>query len=196
MKARAAVLAAIALSGCGSGLPPEGTLRVDVGGSKPSSQLRPHSGYSNATLNLSYAGPRKWLAWGVEAWKEGKPSPVDTWKRYGYSHPRQVLSFSIQDENFQGKPPACGILMELKYESGFGGSEKAGGGLTWPSPSLARAWTLSLPGGSLEFPGEQEKAVWGLFQHSGVLEAREGGSLEELAGRAEWAVLLKVRMED
>src|SRR5687767_9091301 len=100
-----ALLAAVALFGCGSPLPPVGTLQVEVADSKRTPQIRAHSSYSNMALNLSYAGPHPWLAWGVEHWTQGKPAPVRDWQRYQFDHPRKLLSFSIQDENFQGKPP-------------------------------------------------------------------------------------------
>ena len=190
------VLALLLAGGCNGPLPPPGTLHVGMAGSKGDPQIRNHSVYSDMTFNLNYGGPRQWLAWGAEEWKDGKPSPVQAWKRYAYTRQRQILSFSIQDERFNGKPPGYGLLMDLKYESSTGGSEKSGGGLTLPNPDLPLAWTASIPGAAMDIQSGQEKAVWALFKHTRPFEAQEGLALEELASRAAWAVLVKVRMEN
>ena len=174
---------------------PDGVARFRFPGPKGGGlAATPYAGKAGLPLSVSYAGPQTIFEWSTQSWANGKPNPITCRSMENVKDARQSAMFSIQDRLMNGK---------RHYSVGYSfrrtsllGSGSGSGSFTESIPDSSSPWIATLaPQGPVDVPAGSGIPLWGIFGHREALALTPDSSLEALAAKADWAILIRVRLD-
>jgi len=176
--------------------PPAGVARFNLPGPKGAGVTAiPYSGKAELPLTVSYSGPRTMFEWNTQAWGGGKPNPITTHSLEKLADARQQATLSIQDQLFNGKSFYT-VTYSFRRRSLLGGSAMGSGSFSESIPDKSSPWIATLaPQGPVDVPDGSNAPLWAIVGHRERLDLPPGSSLETWASKADWAILVRVRMD-
>jgi len=176
--------------------PPAGVVRFKLPGPKGAGvTATPYSGKAELPLTVSYSGRRTNFEWSTEAWVGGKPKPISTHSLEKLADARQEASFSIQDRLSDGKSYTT-VTYSFRRRSLLGGSAMGSGSFSESIPDKSSPWIATIaPQGPVDLPDGSSAPLWGIIGHRERLDLPPGTSLETWASKADWAVLIRGRLD-
>jgi hypothetical protein len=177
--------------------PPPGVARFRLPGPKDGGvKATPYSGNNELPFTVSYDGPLTKFEWSTQTWKAGKPVPISTRCPEMIVDARQQAKFSIRDRVLDGKA-FYSASYGFRRSDFLGGSCSGGGGCTESIPDKSSPWiaTVALQG-PVDVPEGSDVPLWGIFGHREALTLPPGSSLEAWAAKADWAILMRVHLNE
>lgn len=187
------VAAAIFLTGS---RPPAGVARFSLPGPKGGAVTpSAYSGKLEIPLTVSYSGPMKIFEWATQSWVGGKPKPISSHALENIGDAVQDARFSIGDRVVDGKPYYA-VGFSTRRTSFLGGSSSGSGSFTEAIPDKSSPWIVTLVlHGPVDVPEGPGVPLLGIIGHRERLDLPAGSSLEEWASKADWAILVRVRLD-
>lgn len=154
-------------------------------------KLRPHLGLTTGAVRVKYNGSKEFISTSYEIWEKGKlmdrkPSMSASIKSPFHGE----ISISIQDASLDIKNSKYKATTVISSETGYSSSTFF---INKFDPLLTGGYGPRNWDTTQVVSDDQETAVWGFFV-SDTFDHSE--SLELQAKKADWAFLLKVKMEE
>jgi hypothetical protein len=177
-------------------MPPAGVARFRFPGRGDAGvTAAPYSGNLDLPLTVSYSGPRTIFEWHTQTWVQGKANPVTCRSLENLADARQQAKFSLQDRLSEGKS-YYSVSYGFRRTSMLGGTASGSGSFSESIPNKASPWIATLaPPGTVDLSEGAGVALWGIVGHRERLSLPPGASLEEWASKADWAILVWVRLD-
>jgi hypothetical protein len=194
------IVAAVGVAAAGYFLwaskPPAGVARFRLPGPKGAGvTATPYSGKAALPLTVSYSGHRTIFEWNTQTWLVGKPNPITAHGLENLDDARQQATFSIQDRLVNGKPYYA-VAYSFRRSSLLGGSSTGSGSFSESIPDQTSPWiaTLALQG-PVDLADGSSVSLWGIVGHRERLNLPPDSPLEAWASKADWAILIRVRLD-
>jgi hypothetical protein len=176
--------------------PPAGVARFRLEGPKSAGMTpTPYTGKTVLPCRVSYSGPRTIFEWNTESWVGGKPKPITAHSLENLEDARQEATFSIQDRVSKGER-FYSVGFSFQRSSLLGGSSRGSGSFSESIPDKSSPWiALLVPPGPLDVPEGSSVPLWGIVGHRERLDLPPDSPLETWASKADWAILIRVRLD-
>ncbi|WP_367749861.1 hypothetical protein [Ammoniphilus sp. 3BR4] len=154
-------------------------------------KLRPHLGLTTGAVGVRYNGSKEFISTSYKIWEKGKRISQNASMSSTVKSPFQgEVSVSLQDAspdlNNQKFKGTIVISSETGYSSSTFFIDKF-------DPLVSEGYGPRNWNKTLLVDDDREVAIWGLFASDSFSTSE---SLEEQAQKADWAFLLKLKMED
>jgi hypothetical protein len=171
--------------------PPQGIVRVSSSDlfSGDLKRLEPHLGLTSGCVKLEYQGPMVKLKLEPEVWHKGKRERSMGGMGTTLSGPSELSVSLGEATDGQGKP-RYRMIAALSSSNGYVASTTH-----VDAPQLKQPTSSRGPKGlarQTDLANGQSLAVWGYMAGEGANESRGDESVEEMAKRVEWALVLRI----